>query len=130
MVLVSYVFAVFFILAFVADRVPLIESVKEISALSKESIKTISSTAIKDSQKQRILLANSAAIFKYSLKITCLALLILIGGYLLAFVGDELGIVKISVLFGFLETVTGIMTTLMAFGSYFLLKKIYARARL
>jgi hypothetical protein len=130
MVLVSYVFAVFFILAFVADRVPLIESVKEISALSKESIKTISSTAIKDSQKQRILLANSAAIFKYSLKITCLALLILIGGYLLAFVGNELGIVKISVLFGFLETVTGIMTTLMAFGSYFLLKKIYARARL
>jgi len=130
MLLISYEFALFFILAFVADRVPFIRAAKEISALSKESIKTMKSVIIDDSEKQKVLLANAAAIFIRSLKITGLILLILIGGYLLAFAGDEFGIVKISVLFSFLETATGIIISLLAFGSYFLLKKIYARARL
>ena len=130
MALISYEYALFFILAFVADRVPFVKAVKEISALSKASLKTISSVAVEDREKQKILLANAAGIFIRSLKIAGLALLILIGGYLLAFVVDELGVVKISVLSGFLETVTGIMISLLAFGSYFILKKIYARARL
>lgn len=129
MVLISYVYLLFFILAFAADRVPFIEAVKEILVLSKKSLNTISSTAVEDREKQKILLTNAAGIFIRSLKIAGPALLILIGGYLLASVGDELGIVKISALFGFLETLTGVTISLLAFGSYFLIKKVYARAR-
>ena len=95
MVLISYVYLLFFILAFAADRVPFIEAVKEILVLSKKSLNTISSTAVEDREKQKILLTNAAGIFIRSLKIAGPALLILIGGYLLASVGDELGIVKI-----------------------------------
>ena len=129
MVLISYEYALFFILAFVADRMPFISAVKEILALSSDSIKTINSVAVEDREKQKMLLVNAAGIFKRSLQIAGLALLILIGGYLLAFAGDESGIVKISVLFNFLETITGIIICLLAFGSYFLLMKIYGRAR-
>jgi len=129
MVLISYEFALFFILAFVVDRVPFIEAIKEISNLGKHAITTINSATIEDSEKQKILLADSAGIFIRSLKIAVLALLILIGGYLLAFVGDEFNIVKISVLFRFFESIMGIVVSVLAFGSYFLIKKVYARAR-
>ena len=130
MVLISYVFAVFFILAFLADRLPLIKSINKLSMLGKISLTTISSDAMEDSEKQKLLLANSAEIFKLSLKIAALVLLVLAAGYLLVWAADLLNIVKSPLLFSFLDTVTGIVISIFAFSSWFLIKKIYARARL
>jgi hypothetical protein len=130
MVLISFVFAIFFILAFAADRLPLIKLIQKISALSKMSLKTISTEAIDDTEKQKLLLANSAGIFKLSAKLAGLVILVLTVGYTLALAGDLLGIVKTPVLFAYLETVPGAVISVLAFCSYFLLKKIYVRARL
>jgi hypothetical protein len=130
MLLISYVFAVFFILALMVDRLPLIKFINEISMLSKTSFTTIGSNTMEDSEKQKLLLTNSASIFKLSLKIATLILLVVAAGYLLMLAGDLLNIVKSPLLFSFLDTVPGIVISILAFSSWFLIKKIYVRARL
>ena len=130
MALISCTYVLFFILAFVADRLPLIKIMRKISALGKVSLETIGSTHIPDTEKQKILLANSGTIFKQSLIMIALVLLVLGIGFLLTLGADVLGIVKRPILFDYLDSATGIIISVVSFGSYFLLKKIYARARL
>jgi hypothetical protein len=130
MVLISYVFGIFFIMAFIADCLPLIKSMQKISLLGKASFKTIGSAEIADSGKQKLLLHNSAGIFKQSLKITALVVIVLVIGYLLVLAGGFLKIVSCAAFFNCLETAQGIIISIIAFLSYFLIKKIYARARL
>jgi len=130
MVLISYIGAIFFSLAFLSDQLPLIKFLRKISTLSKMSLKTIGSEIVEDGEKQKLLLANSAGIFKLSAKLASLVLLVLAIGFQFVLIGDFLGIVKTKALFAYLETVTGMVVSVLAFCSYFVFKKIYARARL
>ncbi|HZY38434.1 MAG TPA: hypothetical protein VFE53_17370 [Mucilaginibacter sp.] len=129
-VLISYIFVVSIILAVLADRLPLIKSIGKISALGKISLKIIHSKEIDDTEKQKLLLANSAVIFTQSLKIAALVILVLAVGYLLVLAGDFTRILKRPVLLKYMESVPGISISIIAFLAYFLIKKIYDRTRL
>jgi len=129
-VLISFTYAVFFMLAFVADLLPLIKFTRQISTLTKMSVKTIGSVSLTDSEKQRILLGNSSQIFKQSLKIGAIVVLILVIGYLIMLVANFFQLVKRAVFFNFVESIGGITVSVLAFCSYFLIKRVYVRARL
>ena len=129
MVLISEVFVLFFLLAFLADRLPLVKSIRKIAGLSKNSGAIIGSNTVSDVDKQKLLLLNSVGLFKQSLILAVLILLVLLAGYLLIMAADFCGTVKIAVLLAFLETFAGIAVSILSFCCFFIIKKVYGRAR-
>jgi len=128
--LISYLYAVFFILAFLADRLPFLTLIKKIPRLSKSSFQTIRSESIEDAKKQEILLANSLGIFKQSLKITACILLLAVCGLLLLLPGGIFLYLGFSGLLHSTITTEGLVISIASFFSYFLLKRLYVKIRL
>lgn len=125
-----YLFVVFVLIAWMADTIPFIKTARSISGLSQSSIRTIQSEKIDDSEKQGILLGNSLGIMKHS---------ILIIFYTVALIGILLFFLKVSefitslnfdYLSNYLISLEGIIISIVAFLSYFLIKKLYVRFRL
>ncbi len=129
-VIISYLYAVFFILAILADRLPFLSIINNISRLSKGSVHTIRSDAIEDSEKQRILLTNSFGLFKQSLKLTGLILLVSVCGFLLLLLSRVFKHLSYRVLFDYMMTTYGLLLAFISFFSYFLLKRLYVKVRL
>jgi len=128
--IVSYLYVVFFILAFLADRLPFLSIINIISQLSKSSIKTIRSDIIGDSEKQEILLTNSFSLFKQSLKMTGLILLVSACGFLLLLLSGAFKYLSYRILFDYMITTYGLLLAIISFFSYFLLKRLYVKVRL
>src|SRR5277367_210289 len=124
-VIISYLYAVFFILALLADRLPFLSIINNISRLSKGSFQTIRSDIIDDSKKQEILLANSFGLFKQSLKLTGLILLVSACGFLLLLSGGVFKPLSYRILFDYTMTTYGLLLAIISFFSYFLLKRLY-----
>jgi len=124
-----YLFIVFLLLACITDILPFIKSARKITSLSQNSIKIIQSADIDDDQKQSALLKNSLAIFKESFKIT-LFTAILVGLLLLSLrISNFVEPLNYDYLLEFLISVTGVLLSVVAFVSYFLIKKLYGRLR-
>lgn len=127
LIAIIYLFTVFFLIAWMADRLPFIKAVRTITKLSRISLETIQAEEIDDSAKQGILLGNSFGILKQSLMIiafTALLLLILVICFKASVLIKPL---SFNYLTGFLISFTGIMVSIVSFLSYFLLKKLYGR---
>jgi len=129
-VIISYLYAVFFILAFLADRLPFLTIINNISRLSRDSFQTIRSAIIEDSKKQEILLANSLGLFKQSLKMTGLILLVSACGFLLLLLSGVFRHLNYRILFDYMMTTYGLLLAIISFFSYFLLKRLYVKVRL
>lgn len=129
-VIISYLYAVFFILAFLADRLPFLSIINNISQLSKSSIKTIRSDIIGDSEKQEILLSNSFGLFKQSLKMTGLILIVAACAFLLLLLSGVFRHLNYRILFDYIITTHGLLLAVISFLSYFLLKRLYVKVRL
>jgi len=127
---IIYLYFVFFIIAILTDFLPFSALIKNISQLGTNSLRTIRSPIIDDSDKERILLVNSLKMFKQSLKMTGFIILIAFCGILLLLPGSFFKSLNYRVLLDFLVTYTGIFLTLASFFSYFLLKKLYVKIRL
>ncbi len=124
-----YLFFVFFLLAFVTDVLPFIKSARNIAALSQSSLKIIQSADIDDDQKQSALLKNSLGIFKESFKITVFTA-ILVGLLLLSLrICNFFKPLNYDYLLEFMISLAGVLLSVFAFVSYFVIKKIYGRFR-
>jgi len=128
--IISYLFAVCFVLAILADYLPFFTVINNISSLSKSSLQTIRSAIIDDSKKQETLLGNSLSIFKQSFKLTAFILLILASGFLLLILSRFVTHLGFQVLFDYLKTIDGFVLSILSFSSYYLLKKLYGKIRL
>src|SRR6266487_296695 len=130
MTIISYLFIVVFITAFLVDLLPFQKSIRNILLFSKKTINTIQLSTIDDSVKQNLLLSYSFAIFKQSLKIGAFTLLIaavIYGCFLLSVFFKQ---VSFQNLIDYSLTLSGIIICIVSFFSYFLLKKIYVKFRL
>ncbi len=128
--IISYLYAVFFILAILADRLPFLTIINSISRLSKGSFQIIRSDIIEDSEKQEILLSNSFGLFKQSLKIAGLILIVSVCGFLLLLLSGVFKHLSYWILFDYMMTTYGLLLSVMSFFSYFLLKRLYVKIRL
>ena len=128
--LIGYLFFAFFILAILADLLPFSLVINRILQLSAVSVQTIRSNTITDTKKEKLLLTNSWELFKQSLKMTGFILLIAAWGCLFLFTSGIFKTINYHVLFSYLKTTDGIILSVVAFLSYFILKKIYVRIRL
>lgn len=128
--MLSYLFAVFFILALLSDFLPFSAIIKSILLLNKNSFQTISSADVADSEKQSILLANSANIFKQSAKLLGLILLLIAFSFLLFLLSGIFQPMGYKTLLNDLITMEGVVISVLAFVAYFLLKKLYVKVRL
>jgi hypothetical protein len=126
-VIISYLYAVFFILAFLTDRLPFRGIISNISRLGKNSFQTIESDDIEDSNKQGILLANSFGLFKQSIKIAGLIFLVSVCGFLLLLLGGVFQNLNYRILFDYMVTTYGLLLSIISFFSYFLLKRLYVK---
>jgi len=129
-VIISYLYAVFFILAILVDRLPFLAIINNISQLSKGSVQTIKSDTIEDSKKQEILLNNSFGLFKQSLRMTGLILIISACGFLLLLLSVVFKHLSYLVLLDYMATTYGLILAIISFFSYFLLKRWYVKTRL
>ena len=66
--MIGYLYFAFFIIALIADFLPFSPIIKTVSSLAINSVQTIKSKNINDSEKEKILLFNSFEIFKHSIK--------------------------------------------------------------
>jgi hypothetical protein len=130
LITIIYLFLVFLLIAWMADTIPFIKTARAISALSQSSIQTIQSDHIDDSKKQGILLANSLGIMKNSLLVIFYTILLI--GVLLFFLKVSVFITSLNFdyLSNYLISLSGIILSIVAFLSYFLIKKLYVRFRL
>ncbi|SDN01021.1 hypothetical protein SAMN05421813_13310 [Daejeonella rubra] len=129
LIAIIYLFIVFFLVAWLADRLPFMKTVGGINRISRNSLETIQSESIDDAAKQGILLGNSLGILKHSLLIIAFTALLVI---LLVICLEASVFVKplnSSYLTDFLISINGIILSIVAFLSYFLLKKLYGRFR-
>jgi hypothetical protein len=129
-VIISYLYAAFFILAFLADRLPFLSIINKISRISKGSFETIKSDVIEDSKKQEILLSNSFGLFKQSLKMTGLILLVSGCGFFLLLLSGVFKRLNYQILFDYMMTTYGLLLAIVSLLSYFLLKRLYVKVRL
>ena len=129
-IIISYLYVVFFILAILADRLPFLTIINNISRLSISSFQTIRSDIIDDSKKEKILLFNSFGIFKQSLKMTGFILLVSACGFLLLLLSGIFQHLSYRVLFVYMITTHGLLLSIISFFSYFLLKRLYVKIRL
>ena len=128
--IISYLYAAFFILAVLVDRLPFVATINSISLLSKNSFQTINSVIIEDSKKQEILLANSFDIFKQSLKLAGFVILVMFCGLLFLCLVGIFNYLMALALLDYLETISGIVISVISFSSWFLVKKLYVKIRL
>lgn len=129
LIAIIYLFVVFLLIAWAADTIPFIKTARSISALSQSSMQTIQSEQIDDSAKQGILLSNSLGIMKYSLLIIFYTAALI--GILLFFLkaSEFITSLNFDYLSNYLISLSGIFLSIVAFLSYFLLKKLYVRFR-
>jgi hypothetical protein len=126
----SYLFTVCFVLALLSDVLPFPSIVKNILQLNKNSFQVISSKVIADSEKQYLLLANSFNIFKQSVKLLALIILLIACCFLLFLLSGFFRPLGYMVLLNYLISAGGLVVSTVAFISYFLLKKLYVKIRL
>jgi hypothetical protein len=128
--LISYFCGVCFVVAFLADQLPLAPFARKIMQLTKSSIQTMGSALIADAEKSKILLANSLAVFIRSAQLSGLLLVVLLAGALLLFSADLVELNNGSFLLRYLATMHGILLSVFCFACYHVVKKLYARPRL
>jgi hypothetical protein len=130
LIAIIYLFVVFMLIAWAADTIPFLKTAKLISDLSQSSLKTIQSQEMDDSAKQGILLGNSLGIMKHSILIivftAALIALLLLFLKLSVFISP----LNFDYLSNYLISMSGIVLSIFAFLSYFLLKKLYVRYRI
>ena len=127
---IIYLFVVFMLIAWAADTIPFLKTARSISGLSQSSMQTIQSDHIDDSEKQRILLNNSLGIMKHSMLIIFYTIVLIV--ILLFFLKGSVFITPLNFdyLSNYLISLSGILLSIVAFLSYFLLKKLYVRFRI
>ena len=125
-----YLFLVFMLIAWAADTIPFIKTAKLIAGLSQSSLKTIQSEEMDDSAKQSILLRNSLGIMKHSILIILFTAVLI--GLLILFLKISVFIspLNFDYLSNYLISLSGIILSIVAFLSYFILKKLYVRFRI
>jgi|ERR1700743_32016 hypothetical protein len=128
--IISYLYIVFFIVAALVDYLPFLPTIRKTSLLGFNSLQTINSNNIEDSEKMKILLANSLNIFKESLKMLALIILVALSGYILLLLSIVFKSLSYTVLFNYMITLNGLVLSVISFFSYFLLKKLYVKTRL
>jgi pilus assembly protein TadC len=128
--IISYLYIVFFIIAALVDYLPFLPTIKKTSSLGFNSLQTISSNNIEDSEKMKILLANSLNIFKQSLKMLALIIWVAFSGYVLLLLSVVFKSLSYRVLLSYVITLNGLVLSVVSFFSYFLLKKLYVKIRL
>lgn len=126
----GYLYIVFFAIACLVDYLPFIPLIKNISLLSNASLQTIRSDEIDDPEKEQILLKNSLQLFKQSLNLLGFVVLIAICGFLLLCVSGVFNSLNYAVLLNYMVTLSGLLLSVIAFATYFLLKKLYVKVRL
>ena len=127
---ISYLYVVFFIAAALVDYLPFLPVIKKTSQLELNSLQTIRSNNIADTEKEKILLANSLNIFKQSLKMFAFIILIADCGYVLLLISFLIKPLSYVVLLKYMITLYGLLLSVISFFSYFLLKKLYVQIRL
>lgn len=128
--LVCYLYAVFFILAIITDRLPFASTIKNISGIGLNSLKIIRSDLIDDSEKEKILLNNSLNMFKQSLKMFGFLMIMTSAGFLLLLPGIFFNHLSYKVLLDYMVTYNGLLISVLSFFSYFLFKNLYVKIRL
>ncbi len=130
LIAIIYLFVVFLLIAWAADTIPFIKTARSISGLSQSSMQTIQSEQIEDSEKQRIILSNSLEIMKHSMLIILYTAALI--GILLFFLkaSEFITSLNFDYLSNYLISLSGIILSIVAFLSYFLLKKLYVRFRI
>jgi hypothetical protein len=128
--LISYLYSIFFVLAFMADRLPFIAFMGRVSFIARNSVQTIQSTGLNDNQKQKLLLANSGLMFLQSVKIFVLILIVAAFGLLFSFLANVFNTGNQRFLMDYAETWRGILLSILAFLSFFCIKKVYVRVKL
>lgn len=127
---VVYLYILFLLLAFLSDILPFLSLAKIIFSVSTDSFKVIRSDLLDDKQKEHFLLNNSAAIFINSIKIIGLILLLLLCGLLLLLVIAICNRIDYITLIKYTTNFDGLKLAVIAFLTYYLLKKLYVGIRL
>jgi magnesium-transporting ATPase (P-type) len=126
---ISYLFVVFLTVALLVDIFPFFALIKKVSALSKHSYQIINAANLDDEKKQSQLLFNSFNIFKVSIQILGLIIVIGVYTYLLLIIGAVFKPLSFQMLNNAALSVPGLILSVVAFASYFLLKKLYGKFR-
>ncbi len=126
---IIYLFIIFFVIALIVDILPFIKIMKTISSLSRISLETIRSMNMEDEAKQKILLANSFAMLKESLKIIAFTAVLTGLLFLCLLLADFIKPLSYDHLTAYMLTYSGIILSVISFLSYFLVKKLYVRFR-
>jgi hypothetical protein len=122
-------FVTFFLSAIFFDKLPMIESMRRISVIGKKSLFTISVRSGSDLRKEKLLRHYSSLMFLESLRISIYIAMVLaatVGIYSIL----SLVFMKGGIEFEYLVTLRGIVVTLIAFSSFFLIKYLYGRKRI
>lgn len=127
---IIYLYIVFLMLAFLADHLPFLILIKRIAELGANSFKTICSDNMPDTEKEKLLLFNALNMFKQSLKTIGFIMLIVICGIVLIWLTIYFKALTYTGLYNYIITFNGLLLTLAAFFSYYLLKKLYVKVRL
>ncbi len=127
---IGYLYFVFLIIAALSDRLPFFSSIRLVSSLTIDSVQTIKSTSLEDTQKEKFLLANSFNILKNSLILLGYILLLVLLGFILLLFSEFIKLLKLSVLLSSIPTLMGLVVSIISFFSYYLIKKIYVKVRL
>ena len=130
LIAIIYLFIVFFLVAWLADRLPFMKTVGGINRISRNSLETIQSESIDDAAKQGILLRNSLGILKHSLLIIAFTALLLILLVICLEASIFIKPLNSAYLTEYLISINGILLSIVSFLSYFLLKKLYGRFRI
>ena len=130
LIAIIYLFVVFMLIAWAADTIPFLKTAKLISGLSQSSFKTIQSEEMDDSAKQDILLGNSLGIMKYSLLIILFTAVLIAMLLLFLKISVFISPLNFDYLSNYLISLSGVILSIVAFLSYFLLKKLYVRFRI
>ena|SRR5579872_3863496 len=128
--IISYLYTVFFVIAWLVDLLPFFSVVKNISLVSWQSMQTIKSNDIDDSEKEKILLTNSFKLFKESLKLLGFITIIAVAGFALLLASKAFKPSNYTTLLKYTLTLYGLLLSVIAFLSYFVLKKLYVKVRL
>jgi hypothetical protein len=127
---ISYLYVVFFLIAWLVDLLPLFSIVKNSSLVSRQSMQTIKSNDIDDSEKEKMLLNNSFKLFKQSLKLFAFIVLIAACGFALLLISPVIKPLNYAKLIKYVPTLYCLVLSILSFVSYFLLKKLYVKIRL
>lgn len=127
---ISYLYVFFFIQAILVDSLPFLVISKKILALSISSLQTIRSNDTADSEKEKLILSNSLQILKRSIQIIVCLIIVAMMGWVLLALSNLFIPLQPSRLLDNMVSVKGIIIFIVAFFSYFLLKKLYVKYRL